>query len=102
MSIGFYEFVLGEASIVSVARVADQLHLIIIVTCRFWAVSEPTSPSYGRFLTPAQVAALVAPSPASQQTILQWLEAHGTLPLYFKLGKMKIEPFVLSYGWMDG
>lgn len=46
---------------------------------KFWAVSEPTSLSYGRFLTPAQVAALVAPSPASQQTILQWLEAHGVV-----------------------
>jgi hypothetical protein len=32
-------------------------------------------------MSPAQVAALVAPSSVSRQTVLQWLAAHGTLSL---------------------
>ncbi|XP_028581325.2 tripeptidyl-peptidase 1 [Podarcis muralis] len=40
-------------------------------------VSSPDSPEYGRFLSLAEVQALVAPSPQTLNAVRKWLEAHG-------------------------
>lgn len=41
------------------------------------AVSDPDSPSYGEHWTPAQVQAEFAPSAASKDAVLAWLEGEG-------------------------
>jgi tripeptidyl-peptidase-1 len=39
----------------------------------FWAVSNPDSPSYGKFLTMEQVQALVRPTEETVSAVLEWL-----------------------------
>jgi subtilase family serine protease len=39
------------------------------------AVSDPTSPSYGHYLSQTQLDALVTPNPADIATVLRWLGA---------------------------
>ena len=77
---------LGVASIVQLPE--SLISFILIIVTQVLGSERAVVASYGRFLTPAQVAALVAPSPASQQTILQWLDAYGTLPLYDQIWMM--------------
>uniref|UniRef100_A0ABM5FVG7 Tripeptidyl-peptidase 1 n=1 Tax=Pogona vitticeps TaxID=103695 RepID=A0ABM5FVG7_9SAUR len=40
-------------------------------------VSSPDSPAYGKFLSLAEVRALVSPSPRTMDAVHKWLEAHG-------------------------
>ena len=44
---------------------------------RFWEVSDPDHPSYGRFMTNADIEALVAPSPADLRLLYATLALHG-------------------------
>ena len=41
------------------------------------AVSDPTSPSYGEFLTSAEVMALTAPKPEDLRKVTEWLQLNG-------------------------
>ena len=41
------------------------------------AVSDPTSPSYGEFLTSAEVMALTAPEATDMSAVTGWLESNG-------------------------
>ena len=43
----------------------------------FWEVSDPDHPSYGRFMTNADIEALVAPSPADLRLLYATLALHG-------------------------
>eukprot|EP00698_Gefionella_okellyi_P005748 TRINITY_DN15208_c0_g1_i1.p1 TRINITY_DN15208_c0_g1~~TRINITY_DN15208_c0_g1_i1.p1 ORF type:complete len:557 (-),score=165.69 TRINITY_DN15208_c0_g1_i1:19-1689(-) len=50
---------------------------IDILESTFWAVSDPTSDSYGEHLSFEQVNRLIAPSPKSIELVLDFLAAHG-------------------------
>lgn len=43
----------------------------------FWEVSTPSSPQYGKFLTAAEVSALVMPSQESINSVVNWLTSYG-------------------------
>jgi hypothetical protein len=40
-------------------------------------VNDPAHPSYGQFLTRAEIAALTAPAPDDLRTVAEWLAGHG-------------------------
>lgn len=48
-----------------------------VLESRFHAVSNPKSVDYGKFLTLAEVAALVAPEDDVFRVVVEWLVAHG-------------------------
>ncbi|CAF0856154.1 unnamed protein product [Adineta steineri] len=56
-------------------------------------VSDPTSPNYGRHLTPAQVADMFAPKQETIDCVLQWLENFGIKRNQIKLSASK--------GWLQ-
>jgi len=43
----------------------------------FWAVSEPSSPFYRKFLSIEQIGAIVNPPQEHKQRVIDWLNAHG-------------------------
>jgi Pro-kumamolisin, activation domain len=51
----------------------------------FWAVSTPSSPRYGQYLTMDELVDLIAPEQDAVETVLAWLRIHGisewTMPL---------------------
>ncbi|CAF0805613.1 unnamed protein product [Adineta steineri] len=55
-------------------------------------VSDPTSPNYGRYLTPAQVADMFAPKQETITCVRQWLEDFGIKPNQINLSA--------SNGWL--
>ncbi len=44
----------------------------------FWAVSDPSSPLYGQYLSDDQLHRLIAPSSETLANVTQWLIQHGT------------------------
>jgi len=44
---------------------------------KFWAVSDPTNPSYAKYLTMKQVAEIISPAKSTVEDILTWLESFG-------------------------
>jgi len=54
------------------------------LTATLHDISNPDSPQYGQFLTQQQVNDLVAPTPATVETVTTWLSQHGALDTTFK------------------
>ena len=50
----------------------------------FWAVSDPTSPQYGDFLTAQEIQALVSPPLSSRQAIIAYLTSKGVHPAHIQ------------------
>ena len=43
----------------------------------FWTVSDPSSPTYGRFLELSELSKFVAPSPVALNSVTSWLSRNG-------------------------